>query len=567
MRNLLNILEAAIDATTTQEPTVRPTSTKPDMAVKQMPKQVVAPSATAKAKTPAKKEQPKVQHSAGLHYATKDELGYVIEKMNDLTPFRLELDGKPKLSPVPCIRAFGVTKEELTDFFNQYNLTPIPNTQDQQILSGKPVLSYRAGNTIYTFVATGGSVPTKIGTLDTAIKSASKSARKPITVTSKEFTPSVMNLSTTTYTRESLVSATESTVKANTKSRPALQAVLLDLIQVALGNKNTIDPELNKIIPSKTRKQLGVDFGEILAPIMLAKGNESIEFPPEGNFPLVDVTVGGKNYSVKSATGSGTSFKSIVDLMDSFEQTIASDKDQMKLFSLIKNYHPTAGGLNTDKIIAASVHAKTPEFKELVKLLHPAGIKSLNYDSLMNLVARKFNASTMSTNYEHFLKTIYPISIAGNWGEPVGMPADASKYGIEGVRSSKREAKTAGFPSFRANPIKAMTDILTYVLGVGTLNYVNRGKQAKEYAQMMTQIVSQSSAYLGKIDITSEGGLSIISKPFTELNFGFQYHAPSHIPGNNLPGFMIVLDKPEKKKKPVGEMRERQIPAFNRERR
>jgi hypothetical protein len=38
-----------------------------------------------------------------------------------------------------------------------------------------------------------------------------------------------------------------------------------------------------------------------------------------------------------------------------------------------------------------------------------------------------------------------------------------------------------------------------------------------------------------------------VTKPFSQLNFGFQYHAPSHIPGNNLPGFMVVMDKAKKK--------------------
>ena len=75
---------------------------------------------------------------------------------------------------------------------------------------------------------------------------------------------------------------------------------------------------------------------------------------------------------------------------------------------------------------------------------------------------------------------------------------------------------------------------------MGTLNAVTKGPDANEYAQMMTNIVNQSPAYLGRLDITAQGGLVAATKPFSELKFKFQYHAPSHLPGNNLPGFMIV---------------------------
>ena len=45
-----------------------------------------------------------------------------------------------------------------------------------------------------------------------------------------------------------------------------------------------------------------------------------------------------------------------------------------------------------------------------------------------------------------------------------------------------------------------------------------------------------------KIDITQDGQIKIKQTPFSDLNYQFQYHAPSHMPGNNLPGFSLVLD-------------------------
>jgi hypothetical protein len=49
------------------------------------------------------------------------------------------------------------------------------------------------------------------------------------------------------------------------------------------------------------------------------------------------------------------------------------------------------------------------------------------------------------------------------------------------------------------------------------------------------------------VNVTSDGQLEITSEPFGNLDFEFDYHAPSHIAGNNRPGFMIV--PPTKKKK------------------
>jgi hypothetical protein len=57
---------------------------------------------------------------------------------------------------------------------------------------------------------------------------------------------------------------------------------------------------------------------------------------------------------------------------------------------------------------------------------------------------------------------------------------------------------------------------------------------------MMTDIVNKADAVLGHITINSDGTLALKTTPFSELRFEFQYHAPSHIPGNNLPGFIAI---------------------------
>jgi hypothetical protein len=374
-------------------------------------------------------------------------------------------------------------------------------------------------------------------------------------VAKKEFSPTVLGLAGKVYSRDQLVTAAQSAVVVKTKDRPALKDILLELIEVAQGLKQTLSPENLANFNADAKKKISQDFGEVLAPILLAKGNETIEFPAAGNFPLIDVVVGANKYSVKSLTGSGTSFASIVGLLDSFEQQIATDEDQQTLYELIKHYKPGKDtGKNVDKIIRAGAHAKIPEYEMAVQVF---GQPFNDYTSLTQLVSGVTDNST--ANYTKMLRAIYPISVAGNWGNPIGLPADANKYAEEiQIPKRKGEAKQAGYPAFKKDPVKATADILTYIVGTGTLNYVTQGKHAKEYGEMMTKIVTQSPAWLGHISITRAGGLDIVAKPFSDLNFSFQYHAPSHIPGNNLPGFMVILDKPVKTKK-VKEARERQI--------
>jgi hypothetical protein len=56
----------------------------------------------------------------------------------------------------------------------------------------------------------------------------------------------------------------------------------------------------------------------------------------------------------------------------------------------------------------------------------------------------------------------------------------------------------------------------------------------------MNDMIRQLNCQLGHVDIDGQGQLVITSKPFGNLQFDFDYHAPSHIAGNNRPGFMII---------------------------
>ena len=472
---------------------------------------------------PKIKQPPQPQPDA--QFASREQVKQLAANLEqDMPDVRFEVKSK---SGLPYIRIFGSDKQTITNYLKQYKYDTIPLEPKQFGLSSKyrsNILSYNSGDVIYSIVVAGSGKQDDGG--------------KGVSVSIKEFTPTTLGLAGRIYNKASLIKDTQAAVIAKTKTRPELQQILLELIQVAAGAQSELSPEANENLSQRARDQLSVDFGEILAPIKLANKSDKIEFPKEGNFPLIDVFVGDLKYSVKSLTGSGTSFRSIQNLMDNFEGTIENDETQERLFSLFRSYHPKAGGKNVDKIIAGANHISVPEYTKISEIL---GGEFTDYASLQALLGKqKFAKMPNEQGYSQFLKMFYPAMVAGDWGKPVGLPADGNYYMGTSKGKEKPTEKEAGYPSFRNNPAKAATDILTYVMGVGTLNAVERGPDAEEYAKMMTNIVNQSPAWLGRLDITDSGEVVASAKPFTDLKFKFQYHAPSHKPGNNLPGFMIV---------------------------
>lgn len=468
---------------------------------------------------------PAKQPEAKPVYADRNQTNELAKNLQAKMPqYRFEVEKKP-ISPVIYIRVKGATRAEIAKYFQSVGVQEQPLQPEQSGLSGKyrqNILSYEAGGVLYTIVvASAGEGP-------------QDGQSGGIAVSIKEFTPTSLGLAGKTYDRNSLAEATKKAVIEKTKDRPELQEILLTMVDNALKGSGSLPPELNKKLTGNARGQLGVDFGEILAPIMIATGGQKIDFPAEGNFPLVDVTVNGTNYSVKSLTGSGTSFSSIADLMDGYEKQIKNDKPQQKLYSLFKGFHPAAGGTNEDKILRAAASMKLPEYAAATKILGG----QFNDAASLNQLVEKMVKGNSPQDYGNFLKKIYPVMTAGGWAKPAGLPQDGAYY--MGASDKKPVEKEAGYPSFRARPVQAASRIITYSLGVGMLNAVTKGTNSKAYSDMMTKIVNQSKVYLGKIDIASDGSLKILTKPFNDLQFKFQYHAPSHKPGNNLPGFMIV---------------------------
>lgn len=358
----------------------------------------------------------------------------------------------------------------------------------------------------------------------------------------KKSSPSKMGLGGKKFNRDQLITASSNAVKNYFKSSLPIQDMLLGLIEIAKsGGKGTLTPE-SQVVLQDNYKNVSQDFGEILAPVLMMNASDVCEFPASGNEPLTDVSVSGKKYSIKSLSGSGTSFKSISKLMDQYEASINADEESKKLYAPLAEFNPKKGGNNLDKIIRASNVAKTPEFVEIARILGAQEIKSWN--ELTKLLENKIS----DMDYATFLNTFKSASTAGNWPtrggkgvQMLGFPADAPvALGLKDKKADKEDG-AAGAPSYAANKISAAGNILVYVMGKGLEFYVQKVEGvSSKYKKMMTDIVNKSDASLGHITINSDGSMSVEVQPFSALEFVFQYHAPSHIAGNNLPGFAII---------------------------
>jgi len=348
-------------------------------------------------------------------------------------------------------------------------------------------------------------------------------------ISQKQLIPQTFGIVGQPWNRDDLVRHLKETIP-DTFDDVLLTSFLVELVDVAAGVKDQVDPDIMEEIDADTRRIAGIDFGEVLTPIVLADDNDVIEFPV-GNEMLSDVQINGKNFSVKSATGSGTSFRAIQGMMDDM-QDIASevfDPEELSIYEFYRKFIDTKGK-NVDKIIAASAHIATPEHEMIAQLI---GKEDFGYDDLVEYV-QKFD------EYADFLEAVEPISKAGNRARPVGLPQDAMFY--LGRTDKEPKKRQAGKPSWDADSGRAGANIMVYIMGTAFLAHSKQEIHAAKFSEVIKKIMNEADAYLAKIDITPAGEIKLSHKKFSDIEFDFQYHAPSHIPGNNLPGFYIVLD-------------------------
>lgn len=350
----------------------------------------------------------------------------------------------------------------------------------------------------------------------------------------KVFTPTNLGLSGKTMSRQNLYQHLKNTIPSIVSDESMLE-FFEQALDVAVGKRKAIDADIMDSINDHDLRQLGIDFGEVLGPLMT--GEDQITYAA-GNSMLADVEINNKPISIKSASGSGTSFRAIVPYLDKLRsnKAVKLNKEEQQVEAFFRAFVDTPG-TNNDKIVAGSHQAQTPEHQAMAKLI---GKKKFNVKDL-----EAFAGQFGKREYGKFLKTIYPVSVAGGYkiadkDRPNGLPQDAMYY--MGKTDKAPPAKQAGKPSWMARgSAEAGRNIMIYILAASFLKDAKQAEKKEKFSNFLSKTMEKTNAELMWVTINRDGTLSLQRKPITDVQIEFQYHAPSHIPGNNLPGFSLKL--------------------------
>ena len=91
-------------------------------------------------------------------------------------------------------------------------------------------------------------------------------------------------------------------------------------------------------------------------------------------------------------------------------------------------------------------------------------------------------------------------------------------------------------------PAEAGRNIILYILATSFLKAVKDVNTVEKHNNLLSKIMKDVGAEIMWVDINSNGTISLKRKDITDAKISFQYHATSHIPGNNAPGFSLKLD-------------------------
>jgi hypothetical protein len=464
---------------------------------------------------------------ANPNYADKTDYDSLLPALNawltqaGVDDIENKIEYSKKSSRLPVLRMSDVTPAQLKQAASGLGMVETPLTDLQAISSGQfDIRGYTGKGKTFTFVLRG---------VKTAASYAG--AATDLVLNRKDLTPVKLGLAGEYANKTELANATKKAVKDKIKNEN-LSKALVELVELAeLRGSGQLTPESLEYV-KPFLGMISQDFGEILAPIALAQDGEEISFPV-GNEKLIDVTVGGKvRYSVKALGGSGTSMNSLGSLLDEYDNTL-TDAGKQKMFrDAIKIWASTKKeGSVTDRICLAANRNQTPEYLSYVDIL---GGEFTSWKELKSLLT----PLVKNLDYKGFLEMILPATQAGNWGSNVGMPADSNYY--LGLTTNKPKPGVAGKYSYDHDPVDGAANIIAYCLGKGMEYMIKRGPSQQQYKDIMNDMIKQLNCQLGHVNIDNQGQLIITSKPFGNLDFDFDYHAPSHIAGNNRPGFMIV---------------------------
>ena len=156
-------------------------------------------------------------------------------------------------------------------------------------------------------------------------------------------------------------------------------------------NQKPLPSNLSNILSNGSIfKPINQDFGETIAPFLVGKKNDAVDFPV-GNEPIIDLKLPGMDLAVKSLTGSGNAFTKIKELFDQFEATIDPKDTKTKArFGIYKIFsQKVAGQTVADQIIYGSNFAQNPEMVELTR--RTGKMKITNSEQLKNYLIKSVN--------------------------------------------------------------------------------------------------------------------------------------------------------------------------------
>ena len=420
-----------------------------------------------------------------------------------------------------------------------YQLTNTKN--DVQIVSGTYqsfIYTFTKNNIVFTVVIAG--------------KGAGEGAEGKCQVGIQMLRPEKFGLKGVDLTKAQLSAKVKAAIPQVAKSDPVLQQALSQLIDVAMGDRSSVDAPLMDHI-SGCLNLISQDFGEVLTPIVLADGeSDIISFSATSNKPLIDVDVKGVPVAVKSLGGSGNSFSAIRDMIKDYEESKLADDPEWKAnktFKILQDFVSKDGKTN-DKLIRAAQLAAVPEALELNKILGTSPQDYAQMEAAVSNLVKQLEATPEGRKnlYAAYLKAIWPASVAANRTRgkkatlvPVGLPGDYRSYlkDEDTAEEPKQSSKSAGKKKFDANFVRAASRQLTYMLGMGFRNQVVEGDDKDEMEQTITDVMTRKDAIAAKITINNDGSIKVIKTAFKDLKFGYQYHAGTDTVDQNAPGFHI----------------------------
>ena len=483
------------------------------------PKNAVQQEPKLKVQTPVQEEIP---------YAEKRHYDFVEQLLEpDLEKLDITTGYYKGAGRLPHLRFTNVNPAEFDKIVKPLGFKPLALTDKQAITSGQfSIQSYERMGIVYTFVLRG---------VKTAQAHVAAGASQDLVLNRKDLTPTKLGLSGKKFNSKSaLVDELKKSLKIKLGRNPNLLSACNQYVDIAnAGGTGKLDAKTLAYI-TPVLGMIGQDLGELLAPLVLAGDKDVIEFP-SGNEKLIDVQIGKIRYSVKALGGSGTSMNSLGNLLDEYEMTLSEEGKKQMFQNALKIWKSTRKeGSVTDRICLAGKINQSPEYLGYTKIL---GGDFDSFAKLKTLLSKK----TAKLSYDKFLKLVYPIMSIGNWGTPVGLPDDGA-YTL-GLTKNKPKPGVAGKPSYDADPVDGGANIITYSIGIGLRNMIERGPNAAQYKEILTDMLRTMDVRLGHVTLSQDGGLIVKQKPFAELEFKFDYHAPSHIAGNNRPGFVVVPPK------------------------